>query len=332
MQAIQVTHYNRQHWVALNDVPEPTVGPTDVLIEVQAAGVNLTDVRFATGVMAPILPTKPPFTLGSEVAGTVLKVGAAVTTFSVGQAVYARLPHTQMGAFAERVAVAANCLAPIPAGLTFEQAAAVPSAALAAYQALTEELSLKAGDQLFLPRGAGGFGLFVIPFAHKLGIRVTTSASPRHTAVLTALGAERVLDYHTTDFATELHDFDAVIDTQGRDAIPNELKILRHHGTLVSLAALPDWKFARQQGYSLPRQLIFGAAGLGFTLQARHQHKQYRFMLVHADGPQLCHISDWLADLHLTPTVAATYSLEQTQAALDQVATRQTAGEVVITR
>ncbi|MDT6979402.1 NADP-dependent oxidoreductase [Levilactobacillus zymae] len=332
MQAIQVTHYNRQHWVALNDVPEPTVGPTDILVEVQAAGVNLNDVRFATGVVAPILPTKLPFTLGSEVAGTVLKVGADVTTFSVGQAVYARLPHAQMGAFAERVAVAADCWAPIPAGLTFEQAAAVPSAALAAYQALTEELSLKTGDQLFLPHGADGFGLFAIPFAHKLGIRVTTSASSQAVTSLKALGAERVLDDRTTDFATELHDFDAVIDTQGRNAIPAELKILRRHGTLVSLAALPNWKFACQQDYSLPRRLIFGAAGLNLTLQAHRQHKQYRFMLVHADGSQLRHISDWIANLHLTPTVAATYSLEQTQAALDQVATRQTTGKVVITR
>ncbi|GEO69142.1 NADP-dependent oxidoreductase [Levilactobacillus acidifarinae] len=331
MQAVQVTHYNREHWVALTDVPEPQVGPDDVLVEVKAAGVNPVDVNFATGVMCPILPTKPPFTLGNEVAGTILSLGANVTNFTVGQAVYARLPHDQMGAFAERVAIAASAIAPIPAGFTFEQAAAVPLTALTAYQALTEELSLQPGDQLFLPGGAGGLGMFAIPFARKLGLRVTTSASPHNAERLKALGAEQVLDYHTTDFANVLHDFDAVIDTQGRAAIPDELKILRRHGTLVSLSALPDWKFAGQHGYSLPRQFIFGAAGLGLDLQASRQHKQYRFMLMHPDGAQLGRISDWLTELHLTPVVTATYSLAQTQAALDRVAAHQTAGKVVIT-
>src|SRR6185295_12586489 len=190
MRAFVVTKYKEPLQEA--DVPEPTVGEHDVLVRVDAAGLNPLDEGIRTGEFKQILPYKLPLILGNDVAGTVIRVGAKVRGFKPGDEVYARPDKDRIGTFAERIAVAEADLALKPATVTFEEAASLPLVALTAWQALVEKGNVRPGQRVLIHAGAGGVGIVAIQLAKHLGATVATTVSAGNVDFVRKLGADSV--------------------------------------------------------------------------------------------------------------------------------------------
>jgi NADPH:quinone reductase-like Zn-dependent oxidoreductase len=150
MKAYVITRYGDADSVRAADVAEPHVGTEDVLIQIDAAGVNPVDIKIRNGDFKAILPLRLPVVLGNDVAGRVLAVGATVTRFAVGDQVYGLPRESRMGAFAERVAIHQDDVALKPAGLSMVEAASIPLVALTAWQALVERAHLQPGQRVLI--------------------------------------------------------------------------------------------------------------------------------------------------------------------------------------
>ncbi|WP_155717264.1 NADP-dependent oxidoreductase, partial [Pseudomonas fluorescens] len=154
MKAFSIERYGKQPG-RLIEAPAPVVGEHDVLVQVRASSVNVLDAKIAKGEFKLILPYALPLTLGNDLAGVVLSVGAAVRRFKPGDEVYARPPQQRIGTFAELIAVHEDALARKPANISMEQAASLPLVALTAWQVLVETAKLKKGQKVFIHAGSG---------------------------------------------------------------------------------------------------------------------------------------------------------------------------------
>ncbi|MEW2550806.1 NADP-dependent oxidoreductase [Streptomyces zhihengii] len=227
--------------------PEP--GPSEVLVRVHAAGVNPTDLwhRETGGLLG-----ERPVPLGWDVSGTVEAVGLGVTMYRPGDAVYGmpRLPRPA-GAYAEFLTAPARHLALRPAGLSHTEAAALPVAALTAWQSLVDTAGVGPGQRVLVHAAAGGVGHLAVQIAKARGAHVTGTASgPKH-AFVKDLGADEVVDYRETDFTEAVKDVDVVLDTVGGEYGPRSLEVLRPGGMLVSIASPAEAYLAdaaRQRG------------------------------------------------------------------------------------
>ncbi|MGW8988795.1 NADP-dependent oxidoreductase [Streptomyces zhihengii] len=227
--------------------PEP--GPSEVLVRVHAAGVNPTDLwhRETGGLLG-----ERPVPLGWDVSGTVEAVGLGVTMYRPGDAVYGmpRLPRPA-GAYAEFLTAPARHLALRPAGLSHTEAAALPVAALTAWQSLVDTAGVGPGQRVLVHAAAGGVGHLAVQIAKARGAHVTGTASgPKH-AFVKDLGADEVVDYRETDFTEAVKDVDVVLDAVGGEYGPRSLEVLRPGGMLVSIASPAEAYLAdaaRQRG------------------------------------------------------------------------------------
>ena len=216
MKAIYIANYGAlDEVVQMGDLPNPAVGPQDVLIQVRAAGVNPIDWKIAEGYMKDRIPLVLPAILGNEVAGVIIEAGSATSRFKKGGEVYARLDPLRGGGYAEYVAVDAKFVAPKPEVVDFVAAAAIPLAGLTAWQVLFEHLKLKKGQKVLIHAGSGGVGSFAIQFAKHIGAEVATTVGPDGVKLAKTLGADHVIDYKSRPFEDVVKDFDAVFDTVG---------------------------------------------------------------------------------------------------------------------
>lgn len=322
---------NERAQPGLQQIPRPQIRPDQVLVAVAAASINPVDQKYRLLHYSMKLITNYPLTLGNDFAGTIIASGAQVHQFRPGDQVYGRTSHNQTGTFAEYLAVDQTAIAKIPRNLSLTEAAAVPLVGLTAYQALTESLHLKAGQRILINAGSGGVGSMAIQLAHAQGAYVTTTVSSRNRQLVTALGADQVLDYHQVDFSTVLTDYDAVFDTHGGFDTARGLRILRPGGKLVSIANLPNADFARQRQLGWLRTAGFSIAAHGLTKIARRQQATYEFMLMHASGQQLAHLTALIEAGQLRPIIDRTYSLTQINQALTYAGQGHVTGKVVVT-
>lgn len=158
MKAFILDKYKKKGALRFGDMPEPTLGQDDVLVEIQAAGLNLLDSKVRDGEFRLILPYRPPFVLGHDLAGTVVRVGSKVRRFKPGDEVYARPRDGRVGTFAERIAVNEADVALKPKNLTMEEAASIPLVGLTAWQVLVERAGLQKGQKVLIHAGSGGVG------------------------------------------------------------------------------------------------------------------------------------------------------------------------------
>ena len=269
MRAIAVNQWGGRDKLELVDVEPPPVAPDGVLLRVRAASLNPVDAKVREGMLAAAFPFHFPVILGWDAAGVVEKVGPAVTWFRPGDAAYGycRRHDLQYGTYAEYVSVPEGYLAHKPAGLSFEQAAALPLAGLTAHQGL-ELVGLRGGEWLFVTGGAGGVGHHVIQLAHARGARVIASGSPASHEFIRGLGAEPV-DYADPKLRERIRvltgdaGVDAAFDLFGGDGRHQAFSLLRRGGRLVSIAAPPaphehiesHYLFVRPSGYDLGEQI-----------------------------------------------------------------------------
>ncbi|SMF81174.1 NADP-dependent oxidoreductase [Pseudobacteriovorax antillogorgiicola] len=244
MKAIQIQSYGDISNLTLSEIPKPNVGSDEVLIKVRAAGINPVDWKIAEGYLKEFLPHQLPLTLGWDVAGEIAELGDQVSDFKVGDAVYTRPEISRDGGFAEYIVVKANEVAGKPKSASFAEAAAVPLAALTAWQGLFDVMQLEPGATVLIHAAAGGVGHFAVQIAKAKGLRVIGTASARNQEFLKEIGVDEFIDYTKTDFSEVLKDIDAVYDTIGGETLEKSFKVIRPGGALVSIVAPPPEKLA----------------------------------------------------------------------------------------
>lgn len=238
--AIVINAYGGKEELAEAKVDLPALEADQILVKTAATSINPIDWKLREGYLKQMFPWQFPIILGWDIAGEVVEVGAEVSDFNIGDAIYARPETTPFGTYADYAIVDATLAALKASNQTFAEAAAVPLAGLTAYQALFDHGDLKAGQKVLIHAGAGGVGTYAIQLAKAVGAYVITTASPSNHELLRTLGADEVIDYHTTDFETTLSDIDLVFDTMGGDVQRKSYTVLKPNGRLVTILSVED--------------------------------------------------------------------------------------------
>jgi NADPH:quinone reductase-like Zn-dependent oxidoreductase len=330
MKAFIVDRYGKKTRLRLGDVPEPAVGDNDVLVEIHAASVNLLDSKVRDGEFKLILPYRPPFVAGHDVAGTVIRVGAKVRRFKSGDEVYARPRDGRVGTFAEYIAIDAGDVALKPKNLSMEEAASIPLVGLTAWQALVEGAELKKGQKVFIQAGSGGVGTFAIQLAKHLGANVATTTSAPNVEMVKDLGADVVVDYRKHDFGQMLAGYDVVLNSQDKATLEKSLRVLKPGGIAVSISGPPDHAFARQKGLGLMLRLVTRVLSAGIRRQAKRAGVRYSFLFMSAAGEQLAKITPLIEAGIVRPVVDRVFPFAQTNDALAYIEQGRARGKVVI--
>jgi NADPH:quinone reductase-like Zn-dependent oxidoreductase len=320
MQAVTYAAYGSPDVLKLQAVPKPAPQAGEVLIKVHAAGVNAADwhlmrgepflVRFSYGLRKPKHPI-----LGYDVAGVVEAVGEGVTQWKPGDAVFGDISASGGGGFAEYVCAPASVLAPKPANLSFEQAAAVPLAAVTALQGLRDLGKLKAGQKVLIVGASGGVGTFAVQLAKLLGAEVTAVCSTRHVQLVRSLGADHVIDYTREDFARNGQQYDLILAVNGNRSISDYQRSLRPQGIYVAI------------GGSMTQ--LFQAMLLGPLLSMRSGKKMGNLM-AKANPKDLLLLKEWLEAGKIAPVIDRCYPLSEVPNALRYMEEGHAQGKVVI--
>src|SRR5713226_2156710 len=330
MKALVFKRYGGPDQVAFADIPRPVPKPDEILVLVNAAGLNPIDNMIPKGTFKPILRFQLPATLGSDLAGIVVETGSRVTRFKPGDAVFASVFDLGTGTLAEFARVPESAAALKPANLDYVQAASIPMVGLTSWQALKARARLKPGQKVFIPAGAGGIGTFAIQLARYLGAKVGTTTSTGNVDLVRSLGADEVIDYKKQEFEDVLRDYDAVLGTVRGDALEKALRILKPQSTIVSLIGPPDAAFARARRMNLFMVSVFGLMSRKIIRQAKKRGVKYSFLFVHPDGGQLAEIGELLKTGRIRPVIDKVFPFEQSKEALAYLEQGRAKGKVVV--
>jgi NADPH:quinone reductase-like Zn-dependent oxidoreductase len=330
MKAFVVTHYGPDGLRAA-DVPAPSVGRRDVLVDVRAASINPLDRLIRDGEFKQLIRYKRPFTLGHDLAGVITEVGDDVRGFTIGDEIFARPRDLRIGSFAEQIAIDADDVALKPASLSFEEAAAVPLVALAAWQSLVDLAAVQPGEKVLVHAGGGGLGSTVIQVAKHLGAHVATTAHTNDVDKVRALGADEVIDYTAQDFTDVLSAFDVVLDSLGLASLEKSLTILKPGGLAISVVGPPDPHFATQLGQPLLKP-VMAAISRKIRGRARELGVRYSFFFMRASGAQLSMLAALYDAGILRPVLDRSFPFDQTLEAMAHVEQGRANGKVVVTR
>lgn len=245
IQAIRIHNYGESDVLTLETIAQPEPQPNEVLIRVQAAGVNPLDWKIRAGYMKEVFPMPLPFTPGMDVAGIVEAIGADVKALQVGQPVYGEL---KMGAYAQFATAPQDAIALKPMTLDFVEAASVPMVAMTAYQAVFDHADLKPAQTVLIHAASGGVGMFAVQFAKWKGAHVIGTASAVNAEFVRSLGADQVIDYNATPFEQVVENVDVVLDTLGGDTQARSYSVVKPGGILISTAAPPNAQKAQERG------------------------------------------------------------------------------------
>lgn len=292
--------------VIIDEVPKPQIITGGVLIEVYAASINPIDNIVRAGYMKDMIPITFPYTMGYDMSGVVLEVGANVNKFKKGDGVYARISQMQAGTIAEFVVVKEEELALKPSNINHEEAASIPLAGLTAWQGLVSKGNLQKDQKVLIHAGSGGVGALAIQIAKYLGAKVATTTSEANIDRVKKLGADVVINYKTQNFEDELNDYDLVLDMIGGETLVNSLKILKKGGMLVSIKDQDTQGLAEKYGV------------------------RFEAFFMWPSGKILTQLTQLINDNNLNPVIDRTFNFEDTQKAYDYLQTGRAKGKVVI--
>ncbi|MCG5236100.1 NADP-dependent oxidoreductase [Xanthobacter oligotrophicus] len=330
MKAFIVDKYKKGGTLRFGDMPEPVLRDDDVLVTIHAAGLNPLDSKIRDGAFKPLLPYRPPFVLGHDMAGVVARVGSKVRRFKVGDEVYARPRDGRVGTFAEAISINEADLALKPKNLTMAEAAAIPLVGLTAWQALVERAGLRKGQKVLIHAGSGGVGTFAIQLAKHLGATVATTTSTANVELVRSLGADVVIDYKKQDFEKVLTGYDVVLNSLDGDTLQKSLSVLKPGGKLISISGPPDPDFARQQGLNWFLRPLMRLLSFGIRRKAKVRGIGYSFLFMRADGGQLSQITSLIEAGIIRPIMDRIFPFEATNEALVYIETGRSKGKVVV--
>ncbi|MBL7953654.1 MAG: NADP-dependent oxidoreductase [Flavobacteriales bacterium] len=330
MKVFIIDKYKSKDGGRIADMPEPEVRPGDVLVRVHAAGLNMLDSKIRTGEFKLVLPYRFPLIMGNDAAGVVVKVGAQVRRFKVGDEVYARPDKDRIGTFAELIAMDEADVALKPRSISMEEAAGIPLVGLTAWQALVEVADLKKGQKVFIQAGSGGVGSFAIQLAKHLGATVATTTSAANIELVKSLGADVVIDYKKEDFEAVLSRYDVVLNSQDPRTLEKSLRILKPGGKLISITGPPDAAFARELDSPWYVELLMKVLSAGVRRKAKRLNVEYAFLFMKASGGQLARITALFDAGIIRPVMDKVFPFQETKDALAYLETGRAKGKVVV--
>jgi NADPH:quinone reductase-like Zn-dependent oxidoreductase len=315
MKAIVQNGYGSQDVLSLKEIDKPAIKDDEVLVRVCATALNAGDyfsmkgspwlVRLMVG-----FPRPTDYVPGWDVAGCVEAVGSAVTQFQPGDAVYGAVSH----AFAEYISAAADKLAMKPTNLTFEQAAAVPTAGITALQGLRDAGKVQPGQKVLINGAAGGVGTFAVQIGKALGAEVTGVCSTRNVEMVRAIGADHVVDYSKQDFTRGGQRYDLILDNVGNRAFSDLRRALTPQGRIIPNS---------------------GHGGMTYVLKAfllaPLMHQQDKPLMTTPNGKDLAALAEMIVAGKIAPVIDRTYPFAEIPAALGYAARGHVRGKVVIT-
>lgn len=248
MKAVRIHQYGNSEVLKYEDAPMPEVASTDVLVRVVAASVNPVDWKIREGYLKEMISYPMPLTLGWDVSGVIEAVGADVTRFKVGDAVFSRPDIKRNGTYADYVAIRAEEVALKPKTISHVAAASLPLAGITAWEVLITAGQLKAKQRVLIHAGSGGVGSLAIQLAKSRGAYVVATTSGRNSAFVKSLGADEVIDYKTQKFQAVVKDVDLVFDTLGGEVQEVSWSTLKPGGILVSIVSPPPEERAKALG------------------------------------------------------------------------------------
>jgi len=235
MKAAYFMQHGRPEVLVTGEVPDPSVGPGEVLVDIHAASVNAADTKVRAGSSGAVAHF--PYIPGRDFSGVVAALGAGVTDFKVGDAVFGVCDVGQEAAYAERIAIKASIIAHKPDALSHAECAALALTGLTALVTIEDTLGLKTGETILIQGGAGGVAGFAIQLAKHIGARVITTASAANHAYVRTLGADQIIDYAAEDFTQVVSGCDAVFDTVGGEVAARSFAVLRSGGRAAFIAS-----------------------------------------------------------------------------------------------
>jgi NADPH:quinone reductase-like Zn-dependent oxidoreductase len=320
MKAIVYTEYGSPDVLQLKEVAKPAPKENEVLIKVQAASVNYADWALLRG--EPFLLRldsglqKPKNTiLGADIAGRVEAVGNNVKEFQIGDEVFGDLSGSGWGGFAEYVSAPENGLVLKPANISFEQAAAVPMAAVTALQGIRNIGKIKAGQNVLINGASGGVGTFAVQIAKAFGANVTAVCSPRNLDMARSLGADQVIDYTQKNITQNGQRYDLIIAANGYHPILDYKRILSPDGSYVSTGGT--------------MQQIFQSLLLGPVI-SRFGRNKMGSLVAKSDKNDLTFMKGLLEAGKVVPVIDRGYPLNEVPAALQYLGEGHARGKVVI--
>jgi len=320
MKAIVHTKYGPPEVLRLEDAEEPTPGDNEVLVEVRAASVNYSDLVFSRGKPFVIRffsgLLKPKNLLGADIAGRIEAVGGNVRSFSRGDEIFAEISGCGWGGFAEYVSVPESAVALKPAGITFEEAAAVPQAAGVALQALRDKGRIEPGRKILIYGASGGIGTFAVQIAKSFGAEVTGVCSTKNLDMVRAIGADKTIDYTQEDFAENGRCYDLIVATAGYRSIFDYKRALSPKGIYVMTGG--SMKQIAQANLLGP---VISKAGGKKLVALSHKSSQ----------EDLVFIKDLIEAGKVKPVIDRRYPLSEIAEALRYYAKGHARGKVVIT-
>ena len=246
MKAIVYTKYGSPSEVLeFKEMEKPTPKDNEVLVKVYAASVNYADWSFVRGkpflvrlIGAGLLKPKNPI-LGADIAGQVETIGRNVKQFQLGDEIFGEISEFGWGSFAEYVSVPENALTLKPVNLTFEEAAAVPQAAVVALQGLRDKGQIQHGQKVLINGASGGIGTFAVQIAKSFGAEVTGVCSTRNLDMVRSIGADHVIDYTQEDYTQKEQRFDLILDIVANRSVSDIMRALSPKGNYVAVAFNP---------------------------------------------------------------------------------------------
>jgi NADPH:quinone reductase-like Zn-dependent oxidoreductase len=306
MKAIRIHEYGGRETLRYEDalIPEPKAG--ELLVRVKAAAVNPVDVQVREGRLKGLLKHELPLIPGWDASGVIEAVGEGVSKFDVGDAVFARPRTARQGTYAEYAVIHEGEAAFKPQTLDHIRAAAVPLAALTAWQALFEAGKLSEGQTVLIHGAAGGVGHFAVQFAKSAGARVLATASAGNQEFVSLLGADEVIDYGAARFEEAVDGVDVVLDAVGGETQERSFEVLRERGRLISIVSEPS------------RDL------------AESKNVRAQLLVARPDGELLARICKMLDRGEVSPSVEVVLPLAEAQRAHELIESGHTRGKIVL--
>jgi len=319
MKTILQTNYGSPDVLQLRDIEKPTPKENQVLVKVHSASVNAKDYRmmradpFFIRLMGQGFLKPKDARTGTDVAGRVEAVGESVTQFKTGDEVFG----CAKGSFAEYALARESYLALKPARTSFEDAAALPIAALTALQGLRDAGGIRSGQRVLIQGASGGVGTFAVQLAKVFGTEVTAVCSPRNVAMARSIGADHVIDYAKEDFTRSGQRYDLIYAANGYHWIGSYKRALCPQGVYVCA------------GGTMPQ--FFQVMLLGSRMSEKGGRSLSNMGVAKVDQKDLAYLGELLATGKITPVIDARYPLEKVPEAMRYVEEKHARGKVVIT-
>ena len=302
MNAALVTAFGHPDVVGIGETALREMRPDEVTVRIEAAGANPLDLKIVAGYMQQVFPVAFPYVPGCDFSGVIEGIGAQVTHLQPGDRVFGRSAPSAGGAFAQQLVIDAGELCAIPAGMSFEQAASLPTTFGTARQALFDSGRLQRGQRVLIHAAAGGVGNMAVQQAHLAGAYVIATASAGNIELVKSLGADEVIDYRTQDF-TQMRHIDLVLDPIGGETLEKSWSVLREGGRIATLV-----EFGIESRNGRIGEAVFFASATPSLPEAVSQFQAGQLQIV----------------------IDSIFPLEDTRSALEKLATGHARGKVLI--